>query len=321
MKYQKIKETAAEKGVKFLNLCGGKIETANLAVGCRQIAGLGDKELDSLINTALDLGVTLFDHADIYGRGEAESMFGRAIKRDKSLRERLILQTKCGFIPQIAYDLSYGHIIKAVEGSLKRLGVEYIDILLLHKPDALAEPDEINKAFLKLYGSGKVKHFGLSNHSSSQIKLLQKHISFPLTINQLQFSAAMTSMVDHGLLVNTRFNGAENRDGGILDYCRERSITVQAWSPFHYGYMKGSFLSDGMHYGGLRKKLGIMAKKYSTTPAGIAAAVIWRHPADMQVIAGTINPVHLAELAAASKIVLERNDWYEIYLSAGNKLV
>lgn len=307
--------------MKTVELFEGGIKVGNIAAGCMRIGLMGDKEVDALIGACIENGVNLFDHADIYCKGMSEVVFGKALRRNPSLREKIVLQTKCGIVPDIMFDFSKNHIINSVELSLKRFGCEQIDILLLHRPDTLMEPEEVLEAFSRLYTDGKVKHFGVSNQNPGQIRLLQKYIPFPLMVNQLQFSAVMTSMVDSGLLVNTKFQGAESRDGGILEYCRENDIAIQAWSPFQQGFFEGVFFNNTKRYADLIACLKKTAKKYETTVPNIALAFILRHPAIRQVIVGTTKPKRIQEFAAASDIYIERRDWYAIYMSAGNRLI
>ncbi|MCL2797804.1 MAG: aldo/keto reductase [Firmicutes bacterium] len=285
-----------------------------------RIDKMSDKQIDAFLDAYLEEGVNLFDHADIYGKGASEEVFGKALARNKGLRDKIILQTKCGIIPGVMYDLSERHILESVNGSLKRLNVDSVDILLLHRPDTLMEPEEVQSAFTKLYESGKVKHFGVSNQTPSQISFLQKNISFPLKINQLQFSAAHTGMINRGMLANTLFDGATDRDGGILEYCRRSDITIQAWSPFGHGFFDGIFIGSEK-YAELNAGLEELAEKYNSTKAGIATAFILRHPANFQVITGTTKPERIKEICAASEIELERKDWYRLYIAAGNPLI
>ena len=306
--------------MKQITIADGKITTGNIAAGCMRIENMTDKEADAFIGTCIDSGITLFDHADIYGDGASEAVFGKALHRNKSLRSKIVLQTKCGIVPGVMFDFSEGHILKAVDGSLKRLGADGVDILLLHRPDTLVEPEEVQSAFTKLYNSGKVKHFGVSNQNPSQMRFLQKNISFELKINQLQFSAAHTGMIDRGLLVNTGFGGAIDKDGGVLDYCREHNITIQAWSPFQCGFFDGVFIG-AEKYKELNAVLTELAAKHNSTPTGIATAFILRHPANFQVITGTTKPNRIREICAASELTLSREEWYKIYISAGNPLI
>ena len=289
-----------------------------VALGCMRINKLSHKELDAYVRTALDLGVNFFDHADIYGGGDCETAFGQVLAADKTLRDKMVLQSKCGIRPGM-YDFSKEHIIKSVEGILSRLGVEYLDLLLLHRPDALMEPEEVGEAFTLLEEQGKVRRFGVSNFNPRQIELLQSGLSQRLLIDQLQFSLKVTGLIDHGLQANTEFPHAADRDGEVLDYCRLKHITVQAWSPFQYGFFEGAFV-DSDKFPQLNQKLQELGEKYGVTKSAMAVAWILRHPAQIQVIVGTTNPQRLTDIAAASGVELTREDWYQLYLAAGNQL-
>ena len=289
-----------------------------VALGCMRINKLSHKELDAYVRTALDLGVNFFDHADIYGGGDCETAFGQVLAADKTLRDKMVLQSKCGIRPGM-YDFSKEHIVKSVEGILSRLGVEYLDLLLLHRPDALMEPEEVGEAFTLLEEQGKVRRFGVSNFNARQIELLQSGLSQRLLIDQLQFSLKVTGLIDHGLQANTEFPHAADRDGEVLDYCRLKHITVQAWSPFQYGFFEGAFV-DSDKFPQLNQKLQELGEKYGVTKSAMAVAWILRHPAQIQVIVGTTNPQRLTDIAAASGVELTREDWYQLYLAAGNQL-
>ena len=288
-----------------------------VAVGCMRIGNMSEKEASAFVNTALENGANFFDHADIYGGGKSEEVFGKAIT--PSMREKLIIQTKCGIVSGKMFDFSYEHITRSVEGSLKRLGTDYIDVLLLHRPDALMEPDEVARAFDELKSSGKVRHFGVSNQNPSQIQLLLNSLDMPLCANQLQFSIMHTPMIQSGINVNMYNDSAINRDGGVLDYCRLNKITVQPWSPMQYGFFKGCFI-DNEEFPELNATLSSIAEKYGVSKTTIAFAWILRHPAKMQPVTGTTNLTRLADCIKATEITLSREEWYEIYKSAGNIL-
>ena len=216
------------------------MQVPTVAVGCMRISNMTEKQASQFVDTALSMGANFFDHADIYGAGKSEEVFGKAIKAYK--REDVIIQTKCGIVPGKMFDFSYEHIIHSAEESLKRLNTEYIDVFLLHRPDALVEPEEVARAFEELKASGKVKAFGVSNQNPYQIQLLQNALDMPLCVNQLQFGIMHSSMIQSGINVNMFNDSAINRDGGVLDYCRLNKITIQAWSPIQYGFFKGSYL-------------------------------------------------------------------------------
>lgn len=290
-----------------------------IASGCMRINNLDEKQAASFVDKALSLGVNFFEHADIYGGGECEKIFSKAIGMNPSVREKIILQSKCGIVSGKMYDFSKEHILKSVDGILKRLQTEYLDVLVLHRPDALMEPEEVAEAFTQLRESGKVRHFGVSNHKPSQIELLQKYVEYPLVTDQLQFSVTNSSMIESGMEVNMTTPGAVDRDGSVLDYCRIHDITIQTWSPFQYGFFEGVFLGSEK-FPKLNQKIDEIAEKYGVTNTTIASAWILRHPAHMQLIAGTMNEKRLEEVCAAADITLTREEWYEIYLSAGHML-
>ena len=290
-----------------------------IAVGCMRIDGLKPAEAERFLQTAMDEGAVFFDHADIYGGGKCEEIFSEAIHMTPSVREKVILQSKCGIRPGIAFDFSKEHILNSVDGILKRLKTDYLDILLLHRPDALMEPEEIASAFDKLQESGKVRHFGVSNLNPMQIKLLKKSVKQTFVANQLQLSITNATMISQGLHVNMLDGDAVDRDGSILDYCRLNDITVQPWSPFQYGFFDGVFIGSE-NYPELNEKLDELAEKYNVSSTTIAMAWLLRHPAKMQPVTGTMNVQRLKDCVKASEIHLSREEWYEIYLSAGNIL-
>lgn len=287
-----------------------------VAVGCMRLGSLSEKEISSFIDTALSMGANFFDHADIYGGGQCESIFGKAVASLN--REDIIIQTKCG-ITRGLFDFSYEHITSSVDKSLQRLGTEYIDVLLLHRPDALMEPEEVARAFEELKASGKVRHFGVSNQNPYQIQFLQKYLDMPICANQLQFGIMHSSMVAEGFNVNMYNDSAVNRSGAVLDYCRLNDITVQAWSPMQYGFFDGCFI-DNDKFPALNETLGRIANKYSVSKTTVAIAWILRHPAKIQPVTGTTNIERLKDSLKATEIDLTRDEWYDIYKSAGNVL-
>jgi len=283
-----------------------------------RISGMTNQEISTLIHTARDEGINFFDHADVYGDGKSEEKFSEAVNMNPSLREKMILQTKCG-IRKGSFDFSKEHILEAVDGSLKRLRTEYIDVLLLHRPDALVEPEEVAEAFTILETKGKVKYFGVSNQNPMQIELLCKFVKQKIHFNQLQLSITNTSMIDAGITVNMQIDRSVNRDGGILDYCRLKEIIIQPWSPFQYGFFEGVFLNNPK-FPELNAKINAIAADKSVTNTAIAIAWLLRHPAHMQPIIGTTNPQRVKDSCQASGVTLSREEWYQIYLAAGNIL-
>lgn len=304
--------------MKYINISNTDLKASEISLGCMRIANMDDAKIQELIHTALDEGINFFDHADIYGGGKSESRFAEALGMNAQLREKMIIQTKCG-IQKGYFDFSKTHILEAVDGSLKRLRTDYIDVLLLHRPDALVEPEEVAEAFTILQDSGKVRHFGVSNQNPMQIELLKKFVKQPIVINQLQFSITNTGMVDAGLNVNMEIDASIDRDGSILDYCRLHDITIQPWSPFQYGFFEGVFLGNEK-FPELNRVVDAMASAKGVSSTAIAIAWILRHPARMQPIIGTTKPNRVRESCQASNVTMTRPEWYEIYRAAGNKL-
>ena len=270
-----------------------------------------------VIETAVENGIIFFDHADIYNDGESEQIFADALKKTSIPREDLFIQSKTGIVKGKMYDFSKSHIVESVDGILTRLNTDYLDSLLLHRPDTLMEPEEIAEAFRTLEKAGKVRHFGVSNFNPGQVELLRTAVEQPLQGNQLQFGLMHTGMIDSGINVNRNEQAAIDYDGGILEYSRRTQMTIQAWSP--YQGPNGVFIGDeGLPE--LNNLLRKMSEKYETTPTGLASAWILRHPAQMQVVAGTMNTDRIKQIAEASEIELSREDWYALYKAAGNKL-
>lgn len=304
--------------MKSINIGNSKISASQISLGCMRISKLPVNEAAALINTALEEGINFFDHADIYGGGKSEEVFADAVRMNPGVREKFIIQTKCG-IRKGSYDFSKEHILNSVDGSLKRLKTEYIDILLLHRPDTLMEPEEVAEAFDMLHSSGKVRYFGVSNQNAMQIELLSKYLNQKIIANQLQFSVMHTGIIDAGINVNMKNDPSINRDGSILEYCRLKDITIQAWSPLQYGFFEGVFL-DNPKFPELNDKLNEIAKAKGVTNIAIAFAWILRHPAKIQPIAGTTNAERLKNICRASDVELTRQEWYDIYRAAGNEL-
>lgn len=289
-----------------------------VAVGCMRINSLNPAEAERFVQTALEEGANFFDHADIYGAGACEEIFADAIHMNPGIRENIILQSKCG-IRQGSFDFSKEHILNSVDGILQRLRTEYLDVLLLHRPDALVEPEEVAAAFDQLHSSGKVRHFGVSNQNPMQIQLLQKHVKQPIVANQLQLSITNANMISAGINVNMENPSAINRDGSVLDFCRLNDITIQPWSPFQYGFFEGVFLGSDK-FPELNQAIDGIAAKYGVSNTTIAIAWLLRHPAQMQPIIGTMNIGRLKDCIKAGDIRLTREEWYEIYRAAGNIL-
>lgn len=291
-----------------------------VGVGCMRLAELDLASAEQFVQTALEQGVNFFDHADIYGGGACEEIFAKAVHMKPSVRESIILQSKCGIRSNPPrFDFSMEYILSAVDGILRRLQTDYLDVLLLHRPDALVEPEEVAEAFERLYTSGKVRYFGVSNENPGQMQLLQKWLRQPIVANQLQFGAAHATMISSGINVNMINDAGINRDGGVLDFCRLHDITIQPWSPFQHGYFEGVFLTNEK-FSELNQTLLAIGDRYEVSPATAAIAWILRHPAHMQPIVGTTKTERLKEICQAADLWLTREEWYEIYRAAGNEL-
>lgn len=304
--------------MKKIQLGKSDLEVGEISLGCMRMNSLSKNEANDVITNAIELGVNLFDHADIYGAGESEEVFAEAMKTSPIKREDIYLQSKCG-IRKGFFDFSKEHILSSVEGSLKRLNTDYLDVLLLHRPDALMEPEEVAEAFDELKESGKVRHFGVSNQNPYQIELLNKYLSDDLIVNQMQLSIMHTPMIDAGLNVNMQHEKAVDRDNGVIEYCRLNDITIQAWSPFQYGMIEGPFIGN-KDFPQVNNTLNELAEKKGVTATTIAIAWILRHPANIQPVVGTMNTERLKQIAKASQVELTREEWYELYRSAGNTL-
>lgn len=300
-------------------ILGGSTTTVSrIGMGCMHWAELTDAAATQLLQEVLDLGVNFFDHADIYGAGQAEKRFGTAWRQLGVARDRLIVQSKCG-ICRGYYDNSPEHIVRAVHESLRRLRTDYLDVLLLHRPDVLSNPEMIAEAFERLHRSGTVRYFGVSNHNVAQMAFLQQSLPDGLAVNQLQLSLAHTALIDSGLHVNTRNEQATDRDGGILAYCQLHRVSVQAWSPLQIDLQQGTFLNHPK-YEALNHALAEIARDYGGTPAAVALAWILRHPAHIQPLVGSIRLERWRALALADEMALSRSEWYHLYQAAGNPL-
>lgn len=305
--------------MKTIKLGKSDILVPAVAVGCMRIADMENDDIVKHLNYCIEQGLNFFDHADIYGGGNCEKVFAKAFKETGFKREDVILQSKCG-IRKGMYDFSKDYILDSVDGILSRLETDYLDMLVLHRPDALVEPEEVAEAFDILQNSGKVKNFGVSNHRPMQIELLKQYVNQDILVNQLQFGIGHSGMVTAGLEANMLTDGSVDRDGSVLDYCRVNKITVQAWSPFLYDFFKGVFIGDKENFAELNDLLDELSEKYDATPTAVATAWVLRHPANIQMIAGTTNTDRMAEIVKGTQINLTREEWYKIYLSAGHIL-
>ena len=304
--------------MRTMKLGASALEVPVVAIGCMRIKALDKTAAERFVQTSLEIGANFFDHADIYGGGACEEIFADAIRMNATTREKIILQSKCG-IRKGMFDFSKEHIMESVHGSLRRLRTDYLDVLLLHRPDALVEPEAVAEAFHQLESTGKVRHFGVSNQNPMQIQLLQKAVRQPIVANQLQLSITNATMISSGINVNMENAAAVNRDGSVLDFCRLHDITIQPWSPFQHGFFKGAFLGNEK-FPELNQCIDRVAAKHSVSNTTIAIAWLLRHPAKFQPVIGTTNPQRLRDAVTASDVQLSREEWYEIYRAAGNVL-
>jgi predicted oxidoreductase len=308
--------------MKIIKVPHSDFTVSSVVLGLMRIARMSEAEIRALFDAAVESGVTMIDHADVYGGAPhvCEARFGEAVKLSASDRARIMIQSKAGIRPGY-FDFSSEHIIAAVDGSLKALRTEYLDVLLLHRPDTLVEPDDVAKAFDTLHAAGKVRHFGVSNQTPGQIELLKSAVRQPLLFNQVQLSIAHANLFAQGIAAN--MDGLEqsvSRDVGLLDYSRLKGMTLQAWSPVQKGFFKGVFIGDRENYAELNVVIDELAEKYAVTPMGIAIAWITRHPANLQVVLGTTKPDRVRESATGSDVVLTRQEWYRLFTAAGHKL-
>ena len=308
--------------MRYITLGQDDKELSEIVLGMMRIEDKSVKEVEELVETALSVGINAFDLADIYGRGRCEELLGLVLKNRPDLREKMWIQSKCGIrIEEFTYfDFSKDYIIKSVDGILQRLKIDHLDSLLLHRPDALMESDQVAEAFDLLYKQGKVRNFGVSNQNPMMMELLKKDVKQPLAVNQLQLSAAFTPGFESGFHVNMEDSQAAMRDGSIFEYCKLHDVVIQAWSVLQFGYFKGNFVGNEKFQAALNQVLDRLAFKYGVTPSTIAISWILRYPAKMQAVVGTTNPKHLREVSQAANFSLTRKEWYEIYLAAGNNL-
>lgn len=307
--------------MRYITLGQDDKELSEIVLGMMRIKDKSVKEVEELVETALSVGINAFDLADIYGRGRCEELLGLVLKNRPDLREKMWIQSKCGIrIEEFTYfDFSKDYIIKSVDGILQRLKIDHLDSLLLHRPDALMESDQVAEAFDLLYKQGKVRNFGVSNQNPMMMELLKKDVKQPLAVNQLQLSAAFTPGFESGFHVNMKASQAAMRDGSIFEYCKLHDVVIQAWSVLQFGYFRGNFVGNEK-FQALNQVLERLAIKYGVTSSTIAISWILRYPAKMQAVVGTTNPKHLIEASQATNFNLTRKEWYEIYLAAGNNL-
>ena len=307
--------------MKMINVVNGPQNASAIILGCMRMPALSVEQAAAMIRTAAEEGVNFFDHATCYGGGEAETRFGDAFPLTGLKREDIYIQSKCGlYFDRKEFSWSKADILDSADGILRRLKTDYLDALLLHRPDLLFDPEEVAEAFDELHRAGKVRHFGVSNVTPGQLELLKKYVKQPLVFNQLQFSLEQSQLIDNGLYLNNlTTERSVVRDNGVLDYCRLHDITIQAWSPLQFGMFKGCFV-DHPDFPELNKVLGELGEKYGVSKTAVAIAWILRHPAKMQAIAGTMNPDHLRNICAAAGVTLTHQEWYQLYLASGKFL-
>ncbi len=307
--------------MKRLNIVNGPQDVPAVVQGCMRMPSLTKEAAAEVIRTAYDCGANFYDHATCYGSGEAETRFGEAFPLTGLRREDIFLQSKCGLcFERNEFDWTCENILSSADEILGRLKTDYLDVLLLHRPDVLFDPEEVAEAFETLKTNGKVLHFGVSNVVPMQLELLKKYVKQPLVFNQLQLSLDQSQLIDQALYMNNKTTEfSVNRDGNALDYCRLNDITVQAWSPLQYGFFKGTFI-DHPDFPKLNEVLGSIAEREGVSKSAVAIAWILRHPAKMQAIIGTMNPEHIKSACNAGKVNLSHRDWYELYLAAGKFL-
>lgn len=303
------------------------LEVSRIALGCMRMSEDRGEAMAS-IRAALDQGITFFDHADVYGGGRREETFSALWEEVPGLRSRIIVQSKCGIRragegdarAPTRYDFSYEHIVDAVQGSLRRLKTDYLDVLLLHRPDALVEPEEVARAFDELYRRGQVRYFGVSNHTAAQLQLLQRWVQQPLVANQLEFSVVHTHMLDEGIVMNRDDLGTPTRNEGTMEYCRLHDITIQAWGPLAAGALgrvavAAAAATPNPRLEGAVAAVNEMAADRGVSPEAILIAWVLRHPARIQPIIGTMNPARIAAACQADSVSLSRDEWYRLYVA------
>ena len=304
--------------MKTMNIKNGPQNVSRVIQGLMRMRNMSVEERVRVLKTDEELGINFYDNATCYGNGLAENAFGEAFAQAGIPREDVIIQTKCGIrFDRRGFDWRKDFILESVDESLERMKLDYLDVLLLHRPDLIYEPEQVAEAFDILEQSGKVRYFGVSNVPPMQLEYLKKYVKQPLVINQLQFSAEQTQLIDQTYYVNNMTTERSiDRDNGLIDYCRLNDITIQAWSPLQHGFFQGCFVDDE-RFPELNKALGQVAEKYGVSKTAAAIAWILRHPAKMQAIVGTMNVEHLKDIAQADKVEMTHGEWYDIYLTEG----
>jgi predicted oxidoreductase len=320
--------------MKTMQLGSTPLEVSRIAYGCMRLGGswdradpisdLAQREAIAAIRTALDEGINFFDHADIYRWGKSEEVFAAIWTEVPHLREKIIVQSKCGIVMAGArpestvgqFDFSYEHIIRSVEGSLKRLQTDYLDVLLLHRPDPLVEPEEVARAFDDLHTSGKVRTFGVSNHTAAQLRYLKHSLDQPIVANQLEVSLLHTHLIDEGIVFNQDQPERIMRGEGTLEYCRQHNITIQVWAPFKKGaVITGESDPPSAEAQSVAQLIGELAQTKGVSKEAIALAWLLKHPAKMQVIIGTTKPERIKASCEADGVELTRDEWYRLFIA------
>lgn len=308
------------------------LQVTRIAYGCMPLGGSWDDSplaADSIrkaiisIRAALDAGINFYDHADIYCRGKSEEVFAHMWQEVPSLREKIILQSKCGIrfagepdaSTPFRYDFSYEHIMHSVEGSLRRLQTEYLDVLLLHRPDALVEPEEVARAFDELHQSGKVRWFGVSNETAAQMDLLRATVRQPIVCNQVAFNIIHTHLLSEGVNFN-QDTPMLTRNHGTIEYCRQHNITLQAWGPLVWGQLSGRKIENAApRVTQTAELVAQMAREKNVSPEAILIAWVLRHPAKVQAIIGTTQPARIAASCQGDAVSLTREEWYRLFIA------
>lgn len=298
------------------------IEASRVALGVMRMAGKSREEADEIVHTALACGIDFFDAADIYGRGASSERLGQALADNGVAREDVKLQTKFGIVPGQRYDFTRAHLEAALDEELARLQTDYVDVVLLHRPDPLVDLAELAETFVAMRDAGKVRAFGVSNMNPWQVEMLQAALEpagVRLEVNQLQFGLGHTQLISSGLHVNMADDTAAERGTGAIEHARLRRMTIQAWSPYQYGTFAGCFIGHP-DFPELNAALDAVAEALGSTPTAVATAWILRHPAKIQVVCGSMTPAHIREAAAGADLDLPRDAWWELYMAAGNDL-
>lgn len=308
--------------MRYIEFGQSKAKVSEIVVGLMRISKMSIDEIEQFVDAALAEGINAFDLANIYGGGKCEELIGDLLVKRPDLRSKMWIQSKCGIRRGEGFgyfDFSKEHILEATDQILTRLKTDHLDSLLLHRPDALMEPEEVAEAFETLKKAGKVIDFGVSNQNPMQMQLMSKNMTMPIAANQLQLSPAFTPSFNDGFNVNMENDAGIVRGSGVFEYCHMNDIVIQSWSSLQYGYFEGTFLGNEK-FAKLNAVLERMAEEKGVTPTAIVLAWILRYPAKMQAIIGTTKISRVQDSARACDIELSRKEWYEIYAAAGNQL-